>query len=163
MGSACQPIRPVDEAASPAATTGVQGPIAVAEPLTATVAITDAVEVSATAPVAEAAAADPALVAAGRDVYLKQYCGVCHALTAAGTTGTFGPAHDGLGSTAAQRILDEAYHGAATTAAEYIRESIVDPTAYTVPGYATTSHRMPAYSHLTGETLDALVAFLAAQ
>jgi hypothetical protein len=32
-----------------------------------------------------------------------------------------------------------------------------------VPGYATTSHRMPSYSFLDAETLDALVAFLMAQ
>jgi mono/diheme cytochrome c family protein len=148
-------------------------PIDSAAPLTVTTEIAARVDIAPTDSFSETAAAtgvpleeagaDPALVAAGREVYLKQYCGVCHSLTAAGTTGTFGPAHDGLGTTAAQRIVDEAYNGQATSPAEYIRESIVDPQAYIVPGYATTSHRMPAYSHLDGETLDALVAFLAAQ
>jgi hypothetical protein len=64
---------------------------------------------------------------------------------------------------AAGHLADGTYQGAATTPAEYIRESIVDPQAYIVPGYATTSHRMPAYAHLDAASLDALVAFLHAQ
>ncbi len=146
-------------------------PMPVSLPVSVTAAISDvtpssegtALTVTASSNVASPAGIDPALLAAGLDVYHKQYCGVCHALAAAETTGTFGPAHDALGATAQQRLQDPNYQGQAATAADYIRESIIDPTAYIVPGFATTSHRMPAYSHLQGTILDALVAFLAAQ
>lgn len=106
---------------------------------------------------------DPALLAAGLSVYRAQYCGVCHELDAAETRGTFGPDHNDMGAIAAERLQDANYQGLATTAVEYIRESIVDPQIYIVPGYATTPHRMPPYAHLDSESLDALVAFLAAQ
>jgi mono/diheme cytochrome c family protein len=108
-------------------------------------------------------AADPELLAAGMAVYRAQYCGVCHALSAAETRGTFGPPHDGMGAIAAGHLAGGTYHGKATTPAQYIHESIVDPQAYVVPGYATTSHRMPSYAHLDAPSLDALVAFLLAQ
>jgi mono/diheme cytochrome c family protein len=108
-------------------------------------------------------AADSELIAAGLSAYRAQYCGICHLLDAAETRGTFGPTHNLLGATAAAYLADGTYVGGATTPAEYIRESIVDPQAFIVPGYATTSHRMPSYAHLDATTLDALVAFLLAQ
>jgi cytochrome c5 len=100
---------------------------------------------------------------AGRQVYLKQYCGLCHTLTAAGTTGPFGPPHDHLATTARQRIRDPAYGGKAVTVAQYIRESIVAPKAYAVPGFGHTSHPMPEYSFLPKADIDALVYFLLQQ
>ena len=110
-----------------------------------------------------AAPADPRLVLAGMALYRKQYCGICHELAAAETTGTFGPTHDGIGRTAALRIADAAYTGTAGTAAEYLRESIVEPRAHVVDGYAITSHPMPPYAHLDDGDINALVAFLMAQ
>jgi hypothetical protein len=109
------------------------------------------------------APADPAVLAVGMAVYRAQYCGVCHTLDAAETRGTFGPTHNGMGSIAAERILEPTYGGAAGNAAEYVRESIIEPQLFIVPGYAATSHRMPSYAHIEGESLDALVAFLLAQ
>jgi hypothetical protein len=102
-------------------------------------------------------------VETGLEVYRAQYCGLCHALTAAGTTGIFGPVHDGMGTLAAQRIADPAYSGAATTAAEYIRESIVEPRRYLVPGYEAASQPMPAYGYLSEAEIMALVEALLAQ
>ena len=134
--------------------------------VTETTEVTSTAEVSGTevaAPTESSAPADPALLAAGMAVYRAQYCGVCHTLDAAETRGTFGPPHNGMGALAAERLQDGSYNGAATTAAEYIHESIVEPQVYTVPGYATTSHRMPSYAHLDDASLDALVAFLLAQ
>jgi hypothetical protein len=96
-------------------------------------------------------------------IYRQQYCGVCHTLSAAGTRGTFGPVHDGMGATAQARILDPLYSGAATTAEAYIMESLVDPYLFIVGGYGATPHRMPPYSHLDPASLDALVAMLLAQ
>jgi mono/diheme cytochrome c family protein len=121
---------------------------------------------AAPAPVVGAADSDESTVAAPEqlalviEVYLQSYCGACHALAAAGTAGAFGPSHDDARALAEERLRDPNYRGAATTAAEYIRESIVDPGAYIVPGYAATPHRMPAYGNLDDEALDALVALL---
>jgi hypothetical protein len=103
------------------------------------------------------------LVAFGYETYRKQYCGICHTLEAAGTTGTFGPPHDHIGSIAATRILEPNYSGSATNAAEYLHESLVLPEIFIVSGYALSSHRMPAYSFLSDGELDALVAFLLTQ
>lgn len=104
--------------------------------------------------------ARPEQLALGVEVYLQSYCGACHALASAGTAGAFGPSHDDARAQAEERLRDPNYRGAATTAEEYIRESIVDPGVYLVPGYAATPHRMPAYGNLSDEALDALVALL---
>jgi nitric oxide reductase subunit C len=104
--------------------------------------------------------APPEQLALGIEVYLQSYCGACHALAAAGTAGAFGPSHDDARALAEQRLRDPNYRGAATTPEDYIRESIVDPGVYIVPGYAATPHRMPAYGNLSDEALDALVALL---
>jgi mono/diheme cytochrome c family protein len=171
--SGCQPVqaslaKPEVATVEPTRDVSSSAQITVTDSLSLPVAPSAAMTEAVNMAVAETVTAgegmlDPAVWAAGMDVYHQQYCGVCHTLTAAETTGTFGPTHEGLGATAAQRLLDPTYQGNATTAAEYIRESILDPAAYTVPGYATTSHRMPSYAHLQGATLDALVDFLAAQ
>jgi cytochrome c2 len=106
--------------------------------------------------------ADPALVAAGLEAYHAYYCGVCHTLDKAETKGTFGPPHNGLAARVANYFVDGTYKGAARNPAEYVHESLVDPQVFIVPGYATTSHRMPNYSYLDDATLNALVAFLLA-
>jgi nitric oxide reductase subunit C len=106
---------------------------------------------------------DAARLATGKAVYLANYCGVCHTLQAAGTAGVFGPSHEHMGSTAAQRIADPSYKGAARTAAEFIRESIVTPSAYFAPGVVNGRHPMPSYAHLPQADLDALVYFLLQQ
>lgn len=110
---------------------------------------------------ASAPSEDP--VEYGLQVYKQQYCGICHQLTFAGSKGIFGPSQDGLGTTAEQRIKDPAYTGHATTAAEYIRESILDPAAYYVKGYEQSQHHMPAFTHLSEAEVDALVQMLLQQ
>lgn len=111
-------------------------------------------------PPAADSAETSARVEHGLAVYKQQYCGLCHQLDAAGTAGQFGPPHNGLGLTAEQRLHDPHYTGTATTAAEYIHESIITPKAYLVPGYEHTAHHMPAYGHLSESDVDALVQFL---
>lgn len=179
----CQPVMPEEPAPAVIATT--ESPAAVTEsPVTTTeVTGTAAMTVSTTVtpgetmttsrpltetssgppPDASPGAGAPALIEVGLAVYRQQYCGVCHVLSAAGTRGAFGPPHDGMGATAEARIADPGYTGSATTAAEYIMESLIDPYIYLVPGYAATPHRMPPYSHLDPASLDALVAMLLAQ
>lgn len=110
----------------------------------------------------EAPPSDASMVDRGRTLYVEHHCGVCHALATVGAEGFFGPPHDAMGDVAAARVASRDYEGDATDAAGYIRESIVDPQAYVVPGFALTRHPMPAYD-LPEEDLDALVAFLMAQ
>lgn len=167
--AACQPVRPVAEVTPAAEGAMQQVAVVVTVESTATPTLTPmptpTVEPT-LAPIADPTAdpvADPVLMAAGLAVYRAQYCGVCHELAAAGTTGTFGPSHNGLGATADARLVAADYTGAAATPAEYIYESIVTPELYIVPTYALTSHRMPPYGHLPAADLAALVAFLAAQ
>lgn len=102
-------------------------------------------------------------MARGIQVYKSQYCGVCHELEAAGTAGIFGPSHNEIGALAEQRIRNPRYTGSATTAAEYIRESILDPNAHIVDGYGGSRHPMPAFTHLDDTDVDALVQMLLQQ
>lgn len=97
---------------------------------------------------------------AGLEVYRAQYCGTCHQSRVAGTTGTFGPSHDSLRTTAQRRIRDPGYGGAARTVEEYVRESVLQPAAYRVPGFEHTRFQMPAYTQLSEAELDALVRML---
>lgn len=67
------------------------------------------------------------------------------------------------GALAPECIQNPDYHGGATTAAGYIRESIVDPGAYIVEAYGASRHPMPSYAHLSNADLDALVRMLLSQ
>lgn len=118
---------------------------------------------SSVTPTPPASAVDITLLAAGRAAYRTNYCGVCHTLAAAGATGIFGPSHEHIARTAAQRIAGPTYRGSATTAAGYLRESIVTPAAYFAPGTANGRHPMPPYVHLPQTQVDALVYFLLQQ
>lgn len=103
---------------------------------------------------------DNELLEVGKDVYRQQACGVCHLLASVGSLGTFGPPQDDLASIAGERIHDERYKGSATTAEEYIRESIVDPQAFFVEGYQITRFPMPIFSNISEQQVDALVYLL---
>lgn len=106
---------------------------------------------------------DEAKIEQGVQVYLDAYCGACHVLDIAQTRGTFGPAHNTMGTLALDRINSEAYIGESNTAEDYIRESILDPQAFLVPEYIASSHAMPAFTHLLDEDLDVLVYMLVHQ
>lgn len=158
----------------PTATSAPPTPTATLPPATATASPPTATKPPTAEPTAAASptlkpappapAADTAALAAeGLQVYRSQYCGICHQLDAAATAGKFGPSHNGLAATAAQRLTDPGYSGTATTPADYIRESILDPQLYIVPGFANNQHPMPAYTHLTAEQVNALVQFLLQQ
>lgn len=189
--AACQPVMPVaqdapaaastelaDDGAQAAQTVATLSPAAVEEAVVEEAVVEEAaveedavmdasapvtVEVGAVAPTPAEATVDEALVAEGATVYRKTYCGACHESATAETRGTFGPTHNGMGQTAAERIADPGYDGDATTPRDYILESLLTPEAYIVDGYAATSHRMPPFGYLDQASLDALVAFLMAQ
>jgi cytochrome c551/c552 len=108
----------------------------------------------------EPMAVDTALLELGKEVYHQQACGVCHSLASAETLGTFGPPHNNLAMAATERIGEERYKGTATTAEEYIRESIVNPQAFMVTGYQITRFPMPIFTNLSEQEVDALVYLL---
>jgi mono/diheme cytochrome c family protein len=89
-------------------------------------------------------------VARGRSLYGVVGCTTCHEPNSYG--GSTGPRLDHIGSIAATRR-------AGMTAEEYIRESILDPLAYEVPGYeGFLSRRFD--EALSVRDLDDLVAYL---
>jgi cytochrome c oxidase subunit 2 len=100
-------------------------------------------------------AAGSAAVAQGRQVFLQAGCGGCHTLKDANTTGQVGPSLDGIGTKAASIVPGQ-------TAEEYIRTSILDPSAYVVKGYQPM---MPSSydTSLSADELNALVQYLLAQ
>ncbi|MCA9899951.1 MAG: c-type cytochrome, partial [Anaerolineales bacterium] len=83
-------------------------------------------------------------------------CFACHRIEAIGRGGKIGPGWDELGEVAASRV-------AGLSAEEYIRQSIVEPQAFTVEGFEDQANTMPPDfgEKLTPEELDLLVDFLA--
>ena len=97
------------------------------------------------------------------EIYRSSYCGTCHTLTTAETSGTFGPGQDDIGLIAEQRIRDPNYTGSATNAADYLLESLLEPQAYIVAGYELSRHNMPSFTHLSDDDLQAIVFLLLQQ
>lgn len=93
-------------------------------------------------------------VARGQQVYLDMGCGGCHTIDGL-TSGTTGPNHNTIGTTAATRVEGQ-------SAEEYIRQSILDPSAYVVQGFEDLM--IKTYSVMISPSeMDDLVAFLLAQ
>jgi cytochrome c oxidase subunit 2 len=91
-------------------------------------------------------------IARGQQLYRKLDCGRCHHVDGQG--GRLGPDLSRIGSVAETRRPN-------TSAEDYIRESILSPGAYVVPGYNDVMPRGLARS-LPESDLEALVRFLAA-
>jgi len=90
-------------------------------------------------------------------------CSACHSV--APNINIVGPSLASIASTAAVRVRSADYHGRATDAAGYIRESILDPNAYVLvgPTYSAGGHSlMPGdYAQtLKPEQVDHIVAYL---
>jgi len=102
---------------------------------------------------AAAAPADPK--ALGKQLYTQLGCNACHKLADAGSVGLVGPALDGIGSRAANTVPGQ-------SAEEYIRTSIVKPSAFITPNYQPV---MPGdYGQRMSEAeVDALVQYLLEQ
>ena len=104
-------------------------------------------------------------VAQGDDIFHTAAvgCFACHS-TAPGVN-LVGPSLAGLSARAAHTISDSSYTGVASTPEAYIRESIMEPSAYIATGGNFSNGRqslMPAsFGHtLRPEQIDALVAYL---
>jgi sulfur oxidation c-type cytochrome SoxX len=92
----------------------------------------------------------------GQVVFNSAGCFACHAISGI-STGTIGPALDGVATRAGDRV-------AGLSAEEYIHQSIIDPNAFIVPGYADANGAsvMPQNfgEILTEEQISDLIAFL---
>jgi mono/diheme cytochrome c family protein len=89
-------------------------------------------------------------VARGRQLYRSMGCANCHEPNLFGQR--LGPPLDHVGTVAATRRPG-------MSAEEYIRQSILDPGAYVVPGYQDSMPR-DLGRDLSPTDLDALVAYL---
>jgi mono/diheme cytochrome c family protein len=87
----------------------------------------------------------------GEQIFQAAGCASCHRLSKAGATGTVGPSLEDLASAAGQREPGK-------SADEYVRESIVEPDAFTVQGFQRGA--MPAFDQLDDEQLKMLVDYL---
>jgi cytochrome c2 len=98
-------------------------------------------------------------IKAGQDIfYGKGTCALCHEI---GKKGERCPDLEGVGARAETRLKEEGYKGKATTGAEYIVESIMDPTAYVVEGYQPVMP--PVGRQLSDLEVVAVVSFLQSQ
>jgi mono/diheme cytochrome c family protein len=98
-------------------------------------------------------------VAAGQDIfYGKGTCALCHEI---GKKGERCPDLAGVGEQAEMRIKEAGYKGKATNGAEYLVESLMDPTTYVVEGYQPSMP--PVGRQLSDLELVAAVAFLQSQ
>ncbi len=95
------------------------------------------------------------LVAMGQELFNQNPlgnnagCVTCHSVEPG--VQLVGPSLAGIATTAAERV-------SGMSAEDYIRQSIVDASAYTVEGFP--EGLMPSYTDLTPEQIDALVAYL---
>jgi nitric oxide reductase subunit C len=103
---------------------------------------------------------------AGGRLFTVLPCGSCHDITRPWPGGDICPNLGNIATEAARIVRSRAYHGKARNAAEYIRESIVDPDAYIVPGEkfrTADGHSLMPKDFgrtLAAPQIDDLVAFL---
>jgi cytochrome c2 len=98
-------------------------------------------------------------VRAGQDIfYGKGTCALCHEI---GKKGERCPDLAGVGERAETRIKEAVYKGKATNGAEYLVESLMEPTAYVVEGYQPSMP--PVGRQLSDLELVAVVSFLQSQ
>jgi nitric oxide reductase subunit C len=104
--------------------------------------------------------------ARGKQLYARLPCASCHDITQPWPGGEVCPNLGNIATEAARIVRLPDYRGRAGNAAGYIRESIVEPNAYLVPGpsyrRADGQSVMPRDfgETLTPAQLDDLVAFL---
>jgi nitric oxide reductase subunit C len=125
------------------------------------------VSAAAIATISAAASAHAAGDAArGAQLFARLPCASCHDITKPLPGGDVCPNLGNIATEAARIVRARDYRGKAKDAAGYIRESIVDPNAYVVPGAAYRQPNgqsvMPKdFAHtLSPADIDDLVAFL---
>ena len=120
----------------------------------------EATTTTSTAPSTTTAPAATDLVSKGRDIYSTTgLCTTCHANANIPATGTLGPDHTHIATEAMGRL-------GGMSLEEYLRQSIVDPSAALTPEWEGSEGLMEATItplNLTSQDVDALVAFLLTQ
>jgi mono/diheme cytochrome c family protein len=87
----------------------------------------------------------------GDQIFTAAGCAGCHTFTPAGSNGTIGPNLNDLKAAAAK-------FGKGKPPADYVRESIVKPDAFIVPGFGNA---MPSFDgRLTDKQIQALIDYL---
>lgn len=93
-------------------------------------------------------------------ILAKAQCVACHTIPGIpGAVGTVGPKLE-EGTTAPQRIKESDYKGTAKTTAEYIMESIVDPSAYVVKPFPDNTMPKVFGQKLSAGALKKIVDYL---
>lgn len=93
-------------------------------------------------------------------IFAKAQCVSCHTIPGIpGAMGTIGPKLE-EGTTAAQRIKDPTYKGNAKSPAEYIMESIVEPSAYVVKPFPDNTMPKVFGQKLSAGALKKIVDYL---
>ncbi|MEA2408304.1 MAG: cytochrome c oxidase subunit, partial [Thermoleophilaceae bacterium] len=91
----------------------------------------------------------------GKQVFLSNGCGSCHALADAGTSGAVGPKFDDLAAQAAKFGKTRGQ-----TPAQYVKQSIESPNAFVVPRFPKGVMPANFKDQLSTEQIDALVSYL---
>lgn len=110
---------------------------------------------TATAPAA-APTAERSAVETGRALFLAKGCNGCHVMAGAPGTMPFAPDLTGLAAVAGTRRPG-------LSAEEYVRESLLDPQAFLVPGYSGQNVGQMPRLPLSDAEVDALTTVLLAQ
>ena len=97
-------------------------------------------------------------VANGEKLFASNGCAACHSFKEGEKL--IGPSLYHIGQAAANIIKDSSYQGRAKTAEDYIRESIVEPNLYIVPGFSAGIMLQDFGAKLNAQNIDDLVAFL---
>jgi nitrite reductase (NO-forming)/hydroxylamine reductase len=98
--------------------------------------------------------------------FQKGGCAACHTIPGIpGAVGNLGPDLSNIGDIAAERVQESDYTGSATTAGEYIQESITIPSAFVVSDCPTGSCQdglMPPFEAVfSDKEMGAVVGYLA--
>lgn len=114
----------------------------------------------------QSSAAGASAAARGERLFARLPCTSCHDVSSRWPGGDICPNLGNIATEAGRIVRRRDYHGKATDAAGYIRESILDPNAYIVPGTRyRTADGQSVMPKTFGETLspseiDDIVAFL---
>lgn len=102
------------------------------------------------------------------ETFAKGSCGACHIIPGVpGATGTLGPDLSNVSKTVELTLKSDSYNGKAETAAEFLREAIINPDIYIAPDCNGNPCQQGLMPDTLGETLsdaeiDAAVEYLLA-
>lgn len=102
----------------------------------------------------------------GKQLFTFYLCDSCHDVTKPAPGGEYGPNLGGMYVRAQHTLTLPEYHGGAKNASEYVRESILNPNAYLVPGKnyldkPETSAMPPDFGEtMSAQEVNDLIAYL---